>query len=153
MVRTMDNVKTIIKYISILIFCSFINSSYALDNPDAPNFINLFKKQEKPLLDKIENASGTRATILAYHEYNLFLKSELNKTYISLLEKIPDERKTELADSQNKWKMYRDLEFKFINNNWNRTDFGSSFSVSRGDYTSTIIRNRLIQLLHYLQNY
>jgi len=83
----------------------------------------------------------------------LFLDKELNKAYALLISKLSSEHQKELKVSQSNWVKFRDAEFELINNNWNRSNFGSSFVVSRGDYSSTIIRNRLIQLLNYVKNY
>lgn len=117
----------------------------ALENMDSPDLINKFKENEKTYLKEIENPNnGTRDTIHAYHNY---------KIYNILKSKLSSERQKELEISQINWIKFRDAEFKLINNNWDRPSFGSSFAVSRGDYSSTIIKNRLMQLFHYSANY
>jgi len=139
----------------ILIAVSLIfNSACAVDNPDAPDFIGKFKESEKVYLKAIENQeNGTRDTIRAYHEYKIFLDEALNKTYNILESKLSPKHQKELKASQLHWIKFRDAEFEFINNNWDRPTFGTSFAVSRGDYSSSVIKNRLIQLFHYLSNY
>ena len=139
----------------ILITASIIfNSACAVDNPDAPDLISKFKVNEKVYLKAIENpANGTRDTIRAYHEYKIFLDKELNKIYSILKTKLPAERQKELEISQRNWIKFRDAEFKLINNNWNRSNFGTSFAISRGDYSSAIIKNRLMQLFYYASSY
>jgi uncharacterized protein YecT (DUF1311 family) len=138
-----------------LFFLTFtLNTAYAIDNPDAPDLINQFKEREKVYLQAIENpANGTRESLRAYHDYKIFLDKELNKTYRLLKSKLPPERQAELTVSQRHWLEFRDAEFKLINNNWDRATFGSSFAISRGEYSSMIIKNRLMQLFHYLANY
>lgn len=126
------------------------NSACAIDNPDAPDLISKFKENEKVYLKAIESpTNGTRDTIRAYHEYKLFLDKELNKTYTLLKSKLSPERQKELTTSQLHWIKFRDAESEFINNNWGRPTFGTSFALSRGDYSSAIIKNRLMQLFHY----
>ena len=138
----------------LLIAGLILNTACAVDNPDAPDLISQFKVSEQSYLKAINNPkNGTRDTIRAYHEYKLFLDKELNTIYRSLKSKLSKERQQELKASQLNWIKFRDAEFKLINNNWDRTSFGSSFAVSRGEYSSTIIRNRLIQLFHYYSNY
>lgn len=139
----------------ILIFTSIlVNSAYALDNTDSPDLIKQLTVREKPFKANISKpAKGTRDTIRAYHEYKLFLDTELNKAYDLLNSILSSERQKELKISQQNWIKFRDAEFELIDNNWSRSSFGSSFVISRGDYSSTIIRNRLIQLLNYAKNY
>lgn len=143
-------------YQGLILVTAYImfNSVCAIDNPDAPVLISKFKVDEKVYLKAIENpANGTRDTIRAYYEYKIFLDKKLNKTYSNLKSKLTPKRQKELKISQRNWIKFRDEEFKFINNNWNRSGFGSSFAISRGDYSSAIIKNRLMQLFHYASNY
>ena len=150
----MKNIHTWKQGLILIIASVLFNTACAIDNPDAPDLIAQFKISEKVYLKAIENPkNGTRDTIRAYHEYKMFLDKELNKTYNILKSKLSPERQKELKKSQLLWLKYRDAEFKLINNNWDRNSFGSSFVVSRGDYSSSIIRNRLIQLFHYASNY
>ena len=143
-----------IKSLLVLITSLVINTSYALDNPDSPDHLGQLKEREKNFLSAISNpANGTRDTIRAYHKYKLFLDKELNKAYKTLQSNLSDKQQEELKKSQEHWMKFRDAEFELINNNWTRSSFGSSFAISRGQYTSTIIRERLIQLLHYSKNY
>lgn len=131
-----------------------LNTACAIDNPDAPNLTSQFKVSEQPYLQAINNTeNGTRDTIRAYHEYKIFLDKELNKVYRSLKSKLSTERQKELKSSQLNWIKFRDAEFILINNNWDRSSFGSSFAVSRGEYSSKVIKNRLMQLIHYSANY
>lgn len=144
----------LIQTLLILLTGLFINTACALDNPDSPDLLGQFKEREKNYLSAITNPdNGTRDTIRAYHKYKLFLDKELNKTYNILKSNLSAQRQGELKISQQHWIKFRDTEFEFINNNWNRSSFGSSFVISRGDYSSTVIKNRLMQLFHYAKNY
>ncbi len=146
--------KSCYKIISLFFLTFTFITAHAIDNPDSVDLIAKFKEKEKSYLTTIANpANSTRATIRAYHEYKNFLDKELNKTYGLLKSKLAVKRQEELKISQRHWIKFRDAEFELINNNWSRSDFGSSFAISRGDYSSSIIRNRLMQLFHYLSNY
>ena len=138
-----------------IILCNLVvTTSFALDNPDSPDLLGQVKEREKNFLSAIANpANGTRDTIRSYHKYKLFLDKELNKAYKTLQSNLSDKRQEELKKSQEHWIKFRNAEFELINNNWTRSSFGSSFVLSRGQYTSAIIRERLIQLLHYSKNY
>lgn len=128
--------------------------AYGLDNPNSPDLIGQFSEREKPFITNIEKpTNGTRDTIRAYHKYKLFLDKELNQAYSLLLTKLPLKHQEELKASQRHWIKFRDAEFELINSNWTRSNFGSSFVISRGGYSSAIIRNRFIQLLDYAKNY
>lgn len=144
----------LIQTLFLLITSLLINTACALDNPASPDLFGQFKEREKNYLSAISNpVNGTRDTIRAYHEYKLFLDKELNKSYNILKSNLSAQRQEELKISQQHWIKFRDAEFKLINNNWNRSSFGSSFVLSRGQYSSTIIKNRLLQLFHYAKNY
>ena len=132
----------------------FSQTACAIDSPDTPDLISLFEKREKPFIILLQKPStNTRETIRAYHNYKIFLDKELNKAYKTLKTNLTTERQKELTVSQRNWIKFRDAEFEFINNNWVRSSFGSSFALSRGDYSSGLIRNRIIQLLKYAVNY
>lgn len=131
-----------------------ITLTYAIDNPDAPDYIGNFKSREKIFLDKINNPKNTnQAYLIAYNDYLIFLDKELNAAYRLLMPKMQKKQQEELKNSQRKWIKFRGTEFEFINNNWTRDNFGSSAWISRGDYRSSIVRDRVMQLLHYALNY
>jgi len=142
-------------YFSIsLLFSLSYSFCYAIDNPDSPNLIQQFKNKTKNFIKKIDNPNNTnRDIIIAYHQYHRFLDNELNSVYQFLQKNLPVKHKQALKKSQFKWLKYRDTEFNFIKNNWNRTNFGSSAILSRGAYQAKIIENRVIQLLQYSLNY
>ena len=145
--------KKIIEVFLILASLISINAC-AMDNPDAEDIIGKFEQQEKPFMAKIDNPSNSnRAYLIAYDDYQIFLDKELNNIYKTLLNRLPEAQKSELKISQKYWLSYRDAEFMLIKNNWTRDNFGSSSGISRGQYRSSIIRDRIIQLMHYANNY
>jgi uncharacterized protein YecT (DUF1311 family) len=127
--------------------------AYAIDNPDAPDYLGEFKSRERIYLEKINNPKNTnRAYLIAYDNYLIFLDKELNAVYRLLMSKLSEVHQGGLKNSQKKWIVFRDAEFELINNYWTRNNFGSSAVISRGAYRSSIVRNRVIQLLQYASN-
>jgi len=143
-----------IHWITLLILYVFCSTAYAIDNPDSPDLVAEFQQRSKAHEKIINGPSLTNPDLIsAYYEYQLFLDDELNKAYKKLRSELPKAQKNELKKSQQNWIKFRDAEFEFINNNWVRDNFGSSVYLSRGMYKSTIIQNRVLQLLYYAQNY
>ena len=152
MVEKKSKMRSIIPVFVLFIFNNSI--CFAIDNPDSINLIQIFKDKASTYLNLIDNPKNTNKDLIrAYHNYHVFLDNELNNAYQTLTKHLPFNQKKELIESQRKWLKYRDSEIIFINNNWNRKQFGSSAINSRGDYQSKIIENRIIQLLFYAQNY
>ena len=140
--------------LALAIACVVISLAYAIDNPDAPDYLGEFKSNDKYFQDKINNPQNTTKEYLAvYDDYLFFLDKELNNAYRLLMAKVPETQREDLKNSQKKWMAFRDAEFEFINNNWTRDNFGSSSVISRGAYRSSIVKNRVIQLLQYASNY
>jgi len=140
--------------IGCLLSIGLVARAYAIDNPEAPDLIGEFEKREIIYLKDIDNPkNSTRDFLVAYDNYLTFLDEELNKASEKLNSKLPEARKSELITAQQHWIKYRDAEFELIKNTWTRKDFGSSAGVSRGDYRTSIVKNRVIQLLHYTKNF
>ena len=130
------------------------NLSFAIDNPDAPDLIAEFETREKPFITAIEKPSNTTSDYsVAYANYLKFLDKELNATYNTLRKKLPEEKQKQLKTSQLSWIKYRDLELKFIDATWTNKDFGTSSAISRGQYKLNVVRDRVIQLMHYGKNF
>ncbi len=128
--------------------------AFAIDNPDAPDYIAAFKARAKAHEQAVDNPELTnRGVLKAYDDYRLFLDDELNKAYKLLQGKLSKAQQDELKKSQQHWIKFRDAEFEFIQNNWTRDNFGSSAGRSRGTYRCSIIESRVIQLLQYAKNY
>jgi len=149
-----ENVYAWKKGFLLIFFSLLINPVFAIDNPDAPDLIGEFEVREQFFLKEINNPhNGSRDYLVAYENYQEFLDDELNKAYRLIRSRLPPERQQELIDSQRYWVKFRDAEFKLIKNTWTRQGFGSSAGISRGSYRCTIIKNRVLQLLHYAKNY
>ena len=142
------------KFLCSAFFLILSSASYAIDNPDAPQYVTAFDSSSKIYLDKIADPKNTNSTYaVAYKSYQEFLDSEINKAYKLLLQKLPEKQKLALKKSQLAWIKHRDAEFAFIEENWVPANFGSSVVISKGDYKCKIIHDRVVQLLQYAQNY
>ncbi|PCJ21779.1 MAG: hypothetical protein COB04_02330 [Gammaproteobacteria bacterium] len=140
--------------VGCLLLIGLIGKTCALDNPDAPDLIGEFKKRELIHLAAIDNPKNkTRDFLVAYDDYLIFLNKELIMASETIKSKLPEQRKLELMTAQLHWIEYRDAEFELIKNTWTRKDFGSSSGISRGDYRTSIVKNRVLQLLHYANNF
>lgn len=127
---------------------------HALDNPDAPDHINDFlNRTQIHEQDILRTAHTTQSYITAYATYERFLDKELDAVYTQLMQHMTNETRQALQDSQRNWLNYRDTEFDFIAHNWTTEKFGSSAVISRGDYRTRLIKDRVMLLLQYLQNY
>ncbi|MBA1145935.1 DUF1311 domain-containing protein [Ectothiorhodospiraceae bacterium WFHF3C12] len=137
-----------------LILALISGCAFALDNPDAPDRIAAFEAREEPYLESIRSrADTTEAYRNAYAEYAAFLDAELNRAYGSLMEQLEEADRARLRAAQRAWIRFRDAEFELIDRHWRRARYGSSAVISRGDYRSAILRDRVITLLRYLRNY
>ena len=147
-------IKTYFKLISLFLVTISMVTAYAIDNPDSPDLIADFHKRSIVHENAINNPTNTnRGYLIAYDDYRIFLDKELNKAYKLVMSKLPKAQKAELKKSQRNWIKYHDAEFEFIKNNWTKSNFGSSSSISRGAYRNSVIESRILQLLHYAKNY
>ncbi len=136
----------------LLMLCS--NLVLAIDNPDAPDLIAEFDTREKPLITAIEKSTNTTSDYaVLYSSYLKFLDKELNTVYKTLYTKLPEDRQKQLKASQVSWLKYRDLEFAFIDSTWTNKNFGTSSGISRGQYKASLVRDRVIQLMHYAKTF
>lgn len=148
------NVSLYIIVWGVIFFGLLTHPAFPIDNPDAPDLIGEFEAREQIFLKKINNPhNGSKDYLIAYDDYLKFLDDELNKAYKLIKLKLPGKRQEELRNSQLNWIKFRDAEFELIKNNWTRQNFGSSSGISRGIYRSAIVKNRVVQLLHYSKNY
>jgi hypothetical protein len=126
-------------------------TSRALDDPNSL-YVKAFLSRAQPYEGKIDRLDGSRLRG-SYADYERFLNDELNKAYVALFKKLGGVAKNQLKETQKNWSIFRDSEFQFISDNWTKQEFGSSYSRSVGDYRTTIIKNRTLSLLYYLENY
>ncbi len=128
--------------------------THAIDNPDAPDHVSAFQQRAQTHEQGIAQTPHTTQSYGdAYAAYEAFLDQELNAAYTQLLSHLNAESGKALKQAQRQWLNYRDQEFEWIARNWTQENFGSSTIISRGDFRTKIIRDRVITLLHYLGNY
>lgn len=128
--------------------------AHGIDNPDKPDVVASFKSEAAPYEEQIRaEAETTEEYRDAFSAYESFLRDELERAREQMLKMLHGSQKDAFTKAQRRWKAYESAERAFINRNWNRTDFGSSSVISRGDYRTRLLKNRVITLLYYLQNY
>ena len=138
--------------IALVTLLVFSRVSIAVDNPDAPDYVGEFEKRIAPFEKYInEKAKTTLDYSQGYKKLEEALDKELNTAYKLLISKLNSKEKEQLKESQKQWLKFRDSEFKWISANWTNTKYGSSSVISAGAYRTTIIRERVIQLLQYLK--
>jgi uncharacterized protein YecT (DUF1311 family) len=130
-----------------------MKSAQAIDNPDAPDHQAAFLTRAKPYEERLSEASDGPASASAAAAYALFLDAEMNLAYRQLLARLDGRARQDLTLSQRRWLLFREAENRFIGANWTPKNFGSSAALSRVDYRTTLVRQRVLTLLVYLQNY
>lgn len=130
-----------------------VGAALAIDNPDAPDRTGQFLARAQPLEAQVSDASGGIALARATGAYAKFLDAELNRAYTQLLAKLDEPARRALVQSQRQWLLFRDAELHFIGSNWTPENFGSSSALSRGGYAAALVKQRVVTLLGYLQNY
>lgn len=149
-VDKMQNYRNSWLIITAFLLVMFNHLSCAIDNPDAPDLLDEFELREKPFIAAIEEPTNTTSDYsIAYANYQEFLDQELNNIYKTLRAQLPSDKQKQLKTAQISWLKYRDLEYRFIDNTWNNIDFGSSSVISRGQYRVSLVRDRVVQLIHY----
>ena len=131
----------------------FAGSARAIDNPDASDRKTEFLTRAQPHEDRLAAASGGPALAAASAAYAKFLDAELNQVYRELLTQLGAEAREALTLSQRQWLRFREAETRFVDRNWTPRNFGSSSVLSRAGYRTHLVKQRVLTLLAYLQNY
>jgi len=126
--------------------------AHAIDNPDAPDEVAAFEQRAKPLEERFLSQSRTSGIQQAGAAYAQFLDTELNRAYRLLLQRLDAPARARFKQSQRAWLAYRRAETRFIDANWTPAHFGDSYALSRQDYRNTLVKQRVLALLHYLRN-
>lgn len=128
-------------------------AAWAIDNPEAPDWTAAFQARAQPLEERWTAEAGGPGEAAAALAYARFLDAELNQAYQALLDLLQAEPRRALVRSQRQWLAYRDAEQRFIHNAFTPQTFGSSSALSRADYRHTLVKQRVLTLLAYRQNY
>ncbi len=74
---------------------------------------------------------------------------ELNKSYISLSQKLSKNGKKELVEAQRNWILFRDSEFKLIDKYYFDVKKGTLFYVIAENKKLEIVKERALQIIDY----
>ena len=140
--------------LAILLCVVYAPWCWALDDPDAPDYVAEFNARAVPYEQAISERAGSPGQLGAlFADYEKFLDAELNKAYRALAKHLDGSRRQALLEAQKRWLAFRDAEFRFIADNWTVEQFGTSSTLSRGSYRTSLVKDRTVALLHYLKNY
>ncbi|CCN73093.1 hypothetical protein [Vibrio nigripulchritudo] len=135
--------------IAITLFVSF--SVVAIDNPDKPEPVSQIDALSAPFIDKIEQVSGYRDTLLAYTDYHEFLSLQIKDTVSSLMSQLTETEKDSFKAGHEAWEKYIESQYEFIEQVWSKENFGTASAIDRGEFKARLLREKLIAL-HYYQN-
>ena len=127
--------------------------AWAIDNPDSPDLLVAFQLRAQPFEARLSESAGGPGQAQSARAYAVFMEAELNQAYRSLLPHLDKPARAALQLSQRQWLRFRDAEQVFIDGNWVAQDFGSSAALSRADYRAGLVKQRVLSLLAYRQNY
>ena len=130
-----------------------LGPAWAIDNPDAPDWTAAFTARAQPLEERWSAEAGGPGGGAAAQAYARFLDAELNQAYQALLQQLQGESRRALVQSQRQWLAFRAAETRFIHGNFTPQNFGSSSALTRADTSASLVKQRVLTLLAYLQNY
>lgn len=78
---------------------------------------------------------------------------ELNRTYISLSQKLSKNGKNELVEAQRSWMKFRDSEFKLIDKYYFDIKKGTMFYVIAENKKLEIVKERALQIKEYEEQF
>jgi len=78
---------------------------------------------------------------------------ELNKSYLSLSQKLSKTGKRELVEAQRNWIIYRDSEFKLIDKYYFDVKKGTLFYVIAENKKLEIVKERALQIEEYADQF
>ncbi|MGI2172487.1 hypothetical protein ACROAE_20290 [Shewanella sp. MF05960] len=141
-----------------IIFLTFqlfvISPCFAIDNPDAPDYVSDFIADALIYENKLSQCSCSSIELTAEFEaFNQFLDQRLVHSERLVNHFVTGDEKLLFNDSQASWEAYAKKESDFILANWTKESFGSSYLLSRLDYLTSIKKQRIITLYYYAKNY
>ena len=138
---------------SIILLSAILSQlTWAIDNPDTPDYVAQFESRIEIHEDYIANKASTTVDFgRGYGELYNALDKELNIAYKQLLATLSKPDQESLRASQRQWLKYRDAEYEFIGSSITRDKFGSSAVMSAGAHRTSVLKARVIELLWYLK--
>lgn len=128
---------------ALLIICLLLCSSLSLGEPMHEIDISMNK-----CLSKKENMS-TAGMANCTNKAQVKWSAELDKNYQALMRKLDDSGRKNLAESQQAWVLYKELEYKNIENIYKQLS-GSMYIPMRANEILRITRHRALELDGYL---
>ncbi|WP_328186016.1 lysozyme inhibitor LprI family protein [Marinobacter sp. OP 3.4] len=122
----------------------------AIDNPDAPNYLEGFRSEVSSHERAIyEDAQTMSDSVEAYRGYIAFLEEELAAATSALEGELAGSEGEAFAESQHAWETYQQSEKAFVSSVWTPRNFGSSSAFSRLAFYADVLRSRIEPLLKY----
>ncbi|SDE88666.1 lysozyme inhibitor LprI family protein [Epilithonimonas hungarica] len=116
----------------------------------AINIFPLAQNKIDPVLEKClgqdNSTAGQRSCIISAQQS---WDKELNKSYISLSQKLTKNGKKELVEAQRNWILFRNSEFKLIDKYYFDIKKGTMFYVIAENKKLEIVKERALQLKEY----
>ena len=116
-------------------------------------FINVFSLAQNKIdadlekcLSKDNSTAGQRNCIISARDS---WDKELNKSYLSLSQKLTKTGKKELVEAQRNWMKFRDSEFILINKYYLDVKEGTMFHIIAEEKKLEIVKERAEQLKEY----
>jgi len=110
---------------------------------------NIDQNLEKCLSQRNSTAGQRSCVISAQDSWD----KELNKTYISLSQKLTKTGKKELVEAQRNWIKFRDSEFRLINKYYFDVKKGTLFYVVAENKKLEIVKERALQIKEYEEQF
>ena len=130
--------------ILLLVSCSLFASYVAVAGPD---------EDLEACLSKQENYS-TAGMANCTNEGSVNWDKELNQIYKKLMSKLTPEGKESLKQSQRQWIKFRDNEYQFIADMYDRREFsGTMYIPMRSMDVMQVTKKRTLELIKYLKKH
>lgn len=140
-------------FIRSLAFLTIVFSSaacQAIDNPDAPNYLENFRTEASSYEKAIyQDAQTTLEAMEEYRNYIEFLEKEFATAETALKSELAEPDRDRFEKAQTAWDSYQKAEKAFVSGVWTPTNFGSSSAFSRLEYYADLLRSRTELLLKY----
>ncbi|GGY81461.1 lysozyme inhibitor LprI family protein [Marinobacter zhanjiangensis] len=122
----------------------------AIDNPDAPNYLEDFRSEASSYEKAIYNdAQATSDSMKAYRDYIGFLEEQLDTATFALARKLSGSEREAFDEARGAWEAYQKAENAFVSTVWTPQNFGSSSAMSRLGFYAELLRSRIERLQKY----
>lgn len=122
----------------------------AIDNPDAPNYLEQFRSEASSYEQAIfEDAQTTSDSMEAYRDYIDFLEEELATATSALEAELSGSEREAFDEARSAWEAYQKAEKAFVSTVWTPQNFGSSSAMSRLGFYAELLKSRVERLQKY----